>query len=127
MIEIARGDRTSGLFDVVSRDGVEMKNSYVRSALSGWTAAVAVAASVVDAPLHRTALVMTAIGLVLTLLSLLLGWLVASRISRAVQHLGVASAAFAGGYPVPLPTSKLTELQEVANAMQVSAERARRR
>lgn len=127
MVEIARGNQLSGLFDVVSRDGIEVKNSFVRSGISGWTSAVAVAASVVDAPLYRTATIMAAIGLGLTLVSLLLGWLVAGRISRAVQQLGVASAAFAGGHAVPLQTSMLTELQDVAYAMQVSADRARRR
>ncbi|MBY0323665.1 MAG: cache domain-containing protein [Reyranella sp.] len=127
MVEVARGKQSAGLFDVVSRDGVDMKNSYVRSAFSGWTAAVAVPAAVVDAPMHRTALTMAAAGLALALVSLLLGALVAGRISRAVQQLGVASAAFASGFPVPLPTSKLTELRDVAQAMQVSAERARRR
>ncbi len=127
MVEIARGSQSAGLFDVVSRDGVEVKNSFVRSGFSGWTAAVAVAASVVDAPLHRTALTMAAVGLALTLVSLLLGSLVAGRISRAVQQLGVASAAFASGHAVPLPTSMLTELQDVAQAMKVSAERAKRR
>lgn len=127
MIEIARGKEPAGLFDVVSRDGVEVKNSFVRSAFSGWTAAVAVPSSVVNAPLYRTAVTMAAVGLALALVSLLLGSLVAGRISRAVQQLGVASAAFASGYPVPLPTSKLTELRDVAQAMQVSAERAKRR
>ena len=86
-----------------------------------------IGASVVDAPMHRTALTMAAAGLALALVSLLLGSLVAGRISRAVQQLGVASAAFASGFPVPLPTSKLTELRDVAQAMQVSADRARRR
>jgi hypothetical protein len=127
MVEIARGSRTEGLFDVVSRDGVDVKNSFQRSAVSGWTAAVAVPASVVNAPLHRTALFMAAIGLALTLVSLVLGSMVAFRISRAVQQLGVASAAFASGHAVPLPTSMLTELQDVATAMQVSADRAKRR
>jgi hypothetical protein len=125
MVEIARRAEMEGLFDVVSRDGVDVKNSFRRSAISGWTAAVAVPAAVVNAPLHRTALIMAAIGMALTLLSLVLGSLVASRISRAVQQLGVASAAFASGHAVPLPTSMLTELQDVAKAMQVSAERAK--
>jgi len=106
---------------------VDVKNSFQRSAVSGWTAAVAVPASVVNAPLHRTALSMAAVGLALTLLSLFLGSLVAGRISRAVQQLGMASAAFASSHAVPLPTSMLTELQDVAQAMEVSAERAKRR
>jgi hypothetical protein len=127
MIDVARGKRTTGLFDVVSRDGVDVKNSFQRSAVSGWTTVVAVPASVVNAPLYRTALSMAAVGLALTLLSLFLGSLVAGRISRAVQQLGMASAAFASGHAVPLPTSMLTELQDVAQAMEVAAERAKRR
>ena len=95
--------------------------------VSGWTAAVAVPASVVNAPLHRTAFIMAAIGVALTLVSLVLGSMVAFRISRAVQQLGVASAAFARGHAVPLPTSMLTELQDVATAMHVAADRAKRR
>jgi hypothetical protein len=127
MVDVARGKQTTGLFDIVSRDGVDVKNSFRRAAVSGWTATVAVPASVVNAPLHRTALSMAAIGLALTLLSLFLGSLVAGRISRAVQQLGMASAAFASGHAVPLPTSMLTELQDVAQAMEASAERAKRR
>ena len=127
MIEIARGNQSAGLFEVVSRDGVEVKNSFVRSTFSGWTAAVAVPSSIVDAPMHRTALTMAAVGLAFALVSLLLGSLVAGRISRAVQQLGVASAAFASGHAVPLPSSMLTELQDVATAMHVAADRAKRR
>jgi HAMP domain-containing protein len=128
MVEIVRSGRSAGLFDVAARDdGVEVKNAFRRSAISGWTAVVAVPASVINAPLYRSALGMVAIGLALTLLSLFLGALVARRISRAVQQLGVASAAFASGYPAPLPTSMLTELQDVATAMRVSAQRAKRR
>jgi hypothetical protein len=128
MVEIVRSGRSAGLFDVAARDGgVEVKNSFRRSAISGWTASVAVPASVVNAPLYRSALSMAAIGLALTLLSLFLGSLVARRISRAVQQLGVASAAFASGHAAPLPTSMLTELQDVATAMKVSADRAKRR
>jgi len=127
MVEIARSTRSAGLFDVVSRDGVEVKNSFQRSPISGWTAAVAVPAAVVNAPLYRTALSMAAVGLALTLLSLVLGWMVANRISRAVQQLGAAAAAFASGHAVPLPTSMLTELQDVKQAMEVSAARAQAR
>lgn len=127
MVKAARGGQPAGLFDVVSRDGIDVKNSFQRSAISGWTAAVAVPAAVVNAPLYRTALMMACVGLALTLLSLVLGSLVAGRISRAVQQLGAASAAYASGHAVPLPTSMLTELQDVAQAMEVSAARARER
>ena len=128
MLEVVRSQKSIGMFDVASRDGgIEVKNSFRRSTISGWTVGVAVPASIVNAPLHRSAVAMAVIGLAFTVLSLLLGSLVAGRISRAVQQLGMASAAFAGGHAVPLPTSMLTELQDVATAMKVSAERAKQR
>jgi ligand-binding sensor protein len=127
MVEAASGGQPSGLFEAVSRDGIDIKDAFQRSTLTHWIAAVSLPAATVNAPLHRNALIMAAIGVGLTLFSLVLGSLVASRISRAVQQLGAASAAFASGHAVPLPTSNLTELQDVAKAMEVSAQRARAR
>ena len=92
MVEIVRSQKSIGMFDVAARDGgLEVKNSFRRSAISGWTVGVAVPASVVNAPLHRSALGMAVVGVTLTLLSLWLGSLVAGRISRAVQQLGMPS------------------------------------
>ena len=105
---------------MVSRDGIEVKNSFQRSALTGWTAGVAVPASVVNARLWTTALILTAVGLCFTLLSLLLASLVASRITRAVYQIGQAVVAFATGDVVPLPTKTLTELRDVLRVIEAN-------
>ena len=117
----------SGLFDVVSRDGIEVKNSFQRSALTGWTAGVAVPASVVNAPLLTTALILTAVGLCFTLLALLLASLVAGRITRAVYQIGQAVVAYASGDVVPLPTKTLAELRDVLRVIEGTAAMGRGR
>jgi hypothetical protein len=126
MIEIARGGRDEGLFDVVDRDGVNVKNSFERSPTSGWVVSVAVPAVIVDAPLWRSALIMMAIGGVLTLLSLLLALMVASYLSRAVRRMGIAAVAIASGDAVRMPVTHIAELRDVSRSIEVTGAVARR-
>ena len=121
MIEAARSGQRSGLFDVVSRDGVEVRNAFQRSQLSGWTAAVAVPVAIVDEPLWASLRILGAMGLGLTLLGLLLGLLVAHRITRAVRRLGHAVVALASGDDVDLPTNTVTELRDVLRVIESTA------
>ncbi|MBS0540040.1 MAG: hypothetical protein JSR47_14840 [Proteobacteria bacterium] len=120
MAEAARGDKMAGLFAVIDRDGVLVKNSFERSRLSGWTSGVAVPAAIVDAPLWHTALTMTLIGIVFCLVSLILAMLVASYLSRAIQRLGIAAVAIASGDVVRMPASNITELQDVSRSIEVT-------
>ena len=113
MIDAVRGSEASGLFDVVSRDGVEVKNSFQRSTITGWMAGVAVPSSVVNAPYWSTAFMLGTAAICLTLLSLLIAALVAQRITHAVYLLGRAVLAFVTGNSVPLPDETLFELRDV--------------
>lgn len=126
MLQAAHGGKTAGLFEVVDRDGIKVKNSFERSTLSGWTAGVAVPAAIVDAPLWHTALTMTLIGIVFCLLSLILAMLVASYLSRAIQRLGLAAVAIASGDVVRMPASNITELQDASRSIEVTGVAARR-
>jgi len=126
LLEAARAAKVSGLFDVVDRDGVKVKNSFVRSAVSGWTAAVAVPAAIVDYPLWRTALIMTAIGVFFTLVALLLVFVLATHLSRAIQRLGLAAVAIAGGDVVKMPSSAIAELHDASRSIEITGARARR-
>ena len=116
----------SGLFDVVDRTGVSVKNSFERSSTTGWVAGVAVPSVVVNAPLWKTALIMTAIGIVMTLVSLLLAVLVASHLSRSIRRLGIAAVAIASGDVVRMPASNIAELRDVSRSMEVTGAMARR-
>ena len=126
MVEAVRSGKSSGLFDVVNRTGVSVKNAFERSSVTGWTVGVAVPKAVVDAPLWRTAVIMTVIGLVLTLSSLLLAVLVASHLSRAIRRLGIAAVAIASGDVVRMPPSNIAELQDVSRSIEVTGAVARR-
>jgi hypothetical protein len=126
MYDYARGTENSGLYQNIDRDGINVKNAYERSLASGWTTSIAVPTVIVDAPLWHTALTMTVIGVVLTLVSLLLAFLVASHLSRAIQRLGIAAVAIASGDVVRMPTSNIAELQDVSRSIEVTGAVARR-
>lgn len=128
MIDAARGTPSSGLFDVMARDGgFLIKNSFQRSAITGWTAAVAVPASVVNEPLVSTAIILGVSGICFMLLSLLLGTLIAGRIAHAVYQLGHAVVAFANGDSVPLPLNTITELRDVLRVIESTSAMGRNR
>lgn len=113
MVEAARGREDSGVFDVVSRDGVEVRNAFRRSHITNWTVGVAVPASVENAPLWSTTLSMSVLGLGLILAGLVLSATVANRISHAVRMIGRAAVALVTDDSVPLPKATLVELRDV--------------
>ncbi len=127
MVDAARGEQTSGLFDVITREGFEVKNSFLRSQVTGWTAAVAVPATVVNEPLVSTAIILVLSGICFVLLSLLLGTLIAGRIALAVYQLGHAVVAFANGDSVPLPGNTITELRDVLRVIESTSAMGRNR
>ena len=126
MVEIARSGRDEGLFDVVDRDGIDVKNSFERSPTSGWVVSVAVPAVIVDAPLWQTAIIMMVVGGVLTLVSLVLASMVASHLSRAIRRLGMAAVAIASGDAVRMPATHIAELRDVSRSIEVTGAVARR-
>ena len=104
---LSAGDRhVSGLFDAVSRDGIDMENAFRADPGIGWTVRRRGAGGCRDAPLRETALTMAAIGLGLMLLSVLPGSLVARRIAYGVHQLGHAAVGLASGDIVPLAVSR---------------------
>jgi hypothetical protein len=127
MVQASAGAATSGLFDAVSRDGIDIRNAFQRDPKIGWTVGVAVPAAVVNAPLRETALTMGAIGLGLILLSVLLGSLVASRIAYGVRQLGHAAVGLASGDIVPLAVSRTAQISDVSQALEAAAAAAQRR
>lgn len=121
MVAAAKGEASSGLFDVIDRDGIDVRNSFFRSPVTGWTAGVAVPASVANAPLWNTIIVLGIASACFILVSLVLAILVASRITRAVHQLGQAVVAFATGESVSLPETTLIELRDVLSLIEGTA------
>jgi len=126
MYDFALGTTMRGLYQIVDRDGINVKNAYERSTTSSWSVSVAVPTVIVDAPLWHNALIMTVIGVVLTLVSLLLAFMVASHLSRAIQRLGIAAVAIASGDVVRMPASNISELRDVSRSIEVTGAVARR-
>lgn len=121
LIEAIKSGRASGLFDVVSRDGIEMRNSYQRSRISGWTAAVAVPSAVIEEPFRNTALVLGLAAILLTLIGLMQAMVVASAIAGSVRQLGAAVVAFASRREVVLPPWTMRELRDVLRVIESTA------
>ena len=121
MAAAAKGEAPSGLFDVVDRDGIDVRNSFYRSPLSGWTAGVAVPAAVVNAPMWHTVMILVVAAVFFIVVSLVLALLVAHRITRAVRQLGQAVVAFATGEPVSVPATTLAELRDVLSLIEGTA------
>jgi hypothetical protein len=113
MIEAARGVQGSGLFDVVTREGMEVRNAFLRSTLTGWTVGVAVPDLIESAPYWSTALSTGTLILSIILLGLCLAFAVARRITNAVRVMGRAVVALVTNEAVPLPTRTLLEFREV--------------
>jgi hypothetical protein len=126
MVAAVRSGKPSGLFDVIDRTGVSVKNSFERSSTTGWLVGVAVPTVVVNSPLWETALIMTVIGIVMTLVSLVLAILVASHLSRSIRRLGIAAVAIASGDVVRMPASNIAELRDVSRSIEVTGAVARR-
>ncbi len=121
LVMAVHGGRASGLFEVISRDGVKMSNSFQRSTLSGWTSAVAVPTAVIEEPFRNTALVLGMAALLLTLIGLLEAVVVASAIAGAVRQLGAAVVAFASRREVMLPPWTMRELRDVLRVIESTA------
>lgn len=121
LVVAVHSGRANGLFDVVSRDGVKMSNSFQRSTVSGWTAAVAVPTAVIEEPFRNTALVLVMAALLLTLIGLLQAVVVASAIAGSVRQLGAAVVAFASRREVILPPWTMRELRDVLRVIESTA------
>ena len=121
LVVAVHSGRSNGLFDVVSRDGIKMSNSFQRSTISGWTAAVAVPTAVIEEPFRNTALVLGMAALLLTLIGLLQAVVVASAIAGSVRQLGAAVVAFASRREVMLPPWTMRELRDVLRVIESTA------
>jgi hypothetical protein len=121
LVVAVHSGRANGLFDVVSRHGVKTSNSFQRSMISGWTAAVAVPTKVIEEPFRNTALVLGMAALMLTLIGLLQAVVVASAIAGSVRQLGAAVVAFASRREVVLPPWTMRELRDVLRVIESTA------
>ena len=114
-------------FPNVSRDGLALYSTLLRSPLTGWSVVVGVPRSEIDDPLRAALLITLATGLTTLLLAATAAWLLARRIAVPMQALARAAMAFGRGEIPPPPVPGLREAEDVGDALRRAAEHAAHR
>ncbi len=106
-------------------DDQPVLTAFSTSRLSGWYAVVTVPSELVLAPLYRSLVILSSVGIAIITLSLGLAVLFSRRIDRPVSALTEQAARLAGGETVRQLTTPVSEVNELSNAL-VKADRYRR-
>lgn len=109
------------------RDGREVYRTVQRSAVTGWTVAVAVPKAVVEESLFYVRLLWLVSGLVVAL-CLGLAWWLAKGVGRPIAALADAAPALGRGEPLVLPDAgDIDEVQQLCAALQQASARLQQR
>ena len=119
LLESSHGLEGTGITRAL--EGDEIYTAFTRSRLSGWTIAIGVPASSVDAGAWRS-LAAYGGGLVLSLvIAALSALLVARGIAKPIGELSDAAAALGKRAPVRAPDSDIREIRQVGAALEAAA------
>ena len=114
-----------------SSAGRDILAGYAHSQLTGWTASASVGSDVVDAPLHRSLLILIGLGAGLALIATGVALVVGRRIDKAVRRLSDAAEDIGRGRPLEPFTTPIAEVNQVGRALATAAlqlrDRARER
>jgi signal transduction histidine kinase len=118
----------TGWFHGPTIEGDTVYAPYARSELSGWTFAMGIPASAVEAP-ARQATLMLGIGMAVALfIAIALALLVGRRIAHPIASLAAATEAVGRGEPVGIKThSRVQEIERLEQALRAAAEAIRER
>lgn len=117
----AKATGTSGSFTATNLDGVTVLAAYYHGAVSKWLIAANVPRSVVEAPLWHSLYAIAALGLGALVLSLLLAWLFGRNVTSAASQLAERAAALGAGESVGPPALRVSEFQQIGEALDASA------
>jgi PAS domain S-box-containing protein len=123
-----------GWFNGSTVEGTRVYTAYSRSASSGWTMAIGIPASVVEAESRRSLPVVIAFGLLFLGLGTGLAWFLSKRTARSIKALSVMAEDFGSGKDPTLtdyvqsPVAELEIVREAfVNAARVVQERSQER
>jgi diguanylate cyclase (GGDEF)-like protein len=111
-----------GFGESATRDGRRVEFAHVRSALSGWTVAMSVEQSALDAPLYQALRQIALGGTALLLLACGLAVVYGRTISRPIAALASAAASLGRGERPARLRLGIREAQRVAGAIDAAAE-----
>ena len=110
-----------GAFESITRDGVPAVIAYSRSAVSGWTVAIAVPKAALIAPWQRTLVLLAAGVLAVLAVGTGIAWRQGGRIAQSIQGLTAAAVAMSEGRHSPPADLHFNEAQQAADAIDSSA------
>ena len=111
----------------VTVDGADVYVVFSRAPFSGWTAAMAMPAALVDGPLRNSIAWTLVSGIALTALTGTAAYLVGRRIAQPIREATLAAQALTRGEPVTAIPSSVREVAELGVALDRSAELLRQR
>jgi len=117
----AKAIGTSGSFTATNLDGVTVLAAYYYGVASKWLIAANVPRSIVEAPLWQSLYAIAALGFGALLLSLVLAWLFGRNVTSAATQLAERAAALGAGERVDPPTLRVSEFQQIGEALDASA------
>ncbi|MEQ1726900.1 MAG: ATP-binding protein [Vicinamibacterales bacterium] len=112
---------TEGFYQDTSLEGQQVYVAFSRSSISGWTSAVVVPASAMDAPLRQSMAALSGMALLVLLLSGSGAYWLAGRISSDIGSATLAAEALAQGHPVHTGPSIVGDITRLAQALERSA------
>jgi signal transduction histidine kinase/CheY-like chemotaxis protein len=112
---------THGFYSATTIDSAKVYGAFTRSAVSGWTAAVAVPATAVEAASWGSVTVTILAGIGLFAVGVLATLLVGRRFARSITEATAAAEALASGGAPRAPASSVIEVRRLGMALDVSA------
>jgi len=109
--------RTSGTLRTVSLEGIPLISTIQYAPRSGWAAAVGLPVAAIEAPLQASLNQLMIIGILVTAIALLLAFMVARSLDRAMQSLTAAALAIGRGTKVVPPHSGIKEVDAVGDVV----------
>jgi PAS domain S-box-containing protein len=111
-----------GPYQIHTLEGTPVRGYFIRSSLTGWTAAIAADQSVFDAPLWRSLATLGGGAGILLVVTLALAMYGASRISRPIARLSAIADSLGRGAILPPERLPLKEAEEISERMRHAAE-----
>lgn len=106
-----------GSQDVLTKEGIPVVTSFVRSPTWGWTVVIGAPKATLEAGLYRMLTGLLVMALLLFVIGTWLAATLANRVLSTVQQLNDAALALGGDQPVNLPEIQLSEAEAVGQAI----------
>lgn len=114
---------SEGTLEAVTLENIDSYVAYTQSPISGWTVAIAVPKAKLLGEINQFLIVLSLSALFLLFLSVILGTMVARRISHSINALVPAAHALGTGEPMEIQPTAIAEVALVSEALtQVEAQ-----